>query len=151
MKAAADGRAPEGPALVRAVTSLQNLVITEARDSSRRAVDSRRLDRQIEDYIEDHLADAGLSPKTIAAALGISLRHAHGVFNRDGRTIGRVIREHRLDAAAEVLRSSAAPPSLEQLALQCGFGTAATLQRHFRARFGVSIAEYRRSGHRTLG
>jgi AraC-like DNA-binding protein len=82
----------------------------------------------------------------IAAELGISLRYAHQVFNRDGTTIARFIRDRRLDAAAAALRDAQAGARPGELATRYGFGSRDQLARAFRRRYGMTMREYRDAG-----
>jgi len=51
------------------------------------------------------------------------------------------LHRQRISRAQELLERTDAP--IEQIAIQCGMGTAATLRRHFRRTVGVTPTEYR--------
>jgi AraC-like DNA-binding protein len=144
------GRPAEGIHLVRAVADLQVALLAETQDAAARRPEETTVRHRIEDHIDRHLADPDLGPLTIAAALGISVRHAHGSFNEDDRTIGRTIRERRLRAVATELQVARELPDAEDLSARFGFASATALQRAFRAQYGMSIAAYHREGHRQL-
>jgi AraC-like DNA-binding protein len=150
LRATAAGRPAEGVHLVRAVADLQVAVLAETQEATSRAEGLPTMRHRIEDHIDRHLADPDLGPLTIASALGISVRHAHGSFNEDEHTIARVIRERRLTAVATELQVVRETPDPEDLAIRYGFSGGASLQRAFRARYGVSLAAYHRDGHRQL-
>lgn len=97
---------------------------------------------QILEHIERHLDDPDLSPQTIATAFGISLRWVHAVFNLDGASVARHIRERRLDVVAAQLQRDHRFPRIGALAEQSGFGARDQLTRAFKARYGMTIAEY---------
>jgi len=97
---------------------------------------------QILEHIERHLDDPDLSPQTIASAFGISLRWVHAVFNQDGASVARHIRERRLDIVAAQLQRDRRFPRIGALAEQSGFGARDQLTRAFKARYGMTIAEY---------
>ena len=97
---------------------------------------------QILEHIERHLDDPDLSPQTIATAFGISLRWVHAVFNLDGASVARHIRERRLDVVAAQLQRDRRFPRIGALAEQSGFGARDQLTRAFKARYGMTIAEY---------
>lgn len=97
---------------------------------------------QILEYIERHLADPDLGPQSIAAAFGISLRWVHHVFNVDGASVARHIRERRLDMVAAQLQSDRRFPRIGALAERSGFAARDQLTRAFKARYGMTIAEY---------
>lgn len=129
---------------------LADLVLTAALDdpadepldhASRRAADIR-------DYIEDNLADADLTPESIARALFLSTRTLHRLFARDGRTVAQWIRARRLDRARRELHGAVGKP-IGVIAAEAGFTDAASFSRLFRAQYGLSPREYRmrRTGH----
>jgi AraC-like DNA-binding protein len=64
----------------------------------------------IETFIEGHLAESTLGPVEVAAAVGISVRHAHRLFAKKGCTIGDWIRQRRLERC----RTDLADPRLRE-------------------------------------
>lgn len=150
LRASAAGRPTEGVHLVRAVADLHIAVLAETQDAGSHKPGESTMRHRIEDHIDRHLADPDLGPSTIAAALGISVRHAHGSFNDDEQTIGRVIRERRLTAVATELQTIRTLPEAEDLAIRYGFTSGPSLQRAFRSRYGTSLPDYHREGHRQL-
>ncbi len=75
----------------------------------------------------------------LAAEAALSLRSLHRRFREaTGLAPGEWLLAERPARAQELLEGSALP--VEAVAEQVGFGTAATLRLHFRARFGVSPA-----------
>lgn len=102
----------------------------------------RDLRARILEHIEQRIGDPDLGPQAIAAEFGISLRWVHQVFNVDGSSIARHIRERRLDLVAERLRSDRRFPRIGALAERSGFGSRDQLTRAFKARFGMTIGEY---------
>jgi AraC-like DNA-binding protein len=97
---------------------------------------------QILEFIERHLADPDLGPQSIATSFGISLRWVHHVFNVDGASVARHIRERRLDMVAATLQSDRRFPRIGALAERSGFAARDQLTRAFKARYGMTIAEY---------
>jgi AraC-like DNA-binding protein len=145
------GRMLEGTQLIRAVAELHSAVLAEAQHLVGEPTGPAALRVQMEEYIDAHLGDTDLNPQTIAAAMGISLRHAHNVFNSGERTIARYIRDRRLEAVAFSLRTSTDQLPLTDLTSHYGFASVAMMRRAFRDRFGMSPGEYRAGGHRTSG
>lgn len=95
-------------------------------------------------YIDEHLADADLTPQSLARAHFISLRQLHNVFAAHGRTPAAVIREKRLRACMTDL----ADPALEHLgigeiAARWGFRSPAHFSTVFRRQTGASPRDYR--------
>lgn len=149
LRTAAEGRLTRSAHTIKAVAELQSAVLAEAQDTVDRPTSSALRDR-IEDHIDAHLHDPDLGPASVAAALGISLRHAHGTFGQDGMTIGRFIRERRIQSVAIELRGANRMPALADLAARHGFRSADAMARAFRERHGVSVREYQRNGHREV-
>jgi AraC family transcriptional regulator, positive regulator of tynA and feaB len=99
---------------------------------------------RIEAFIEGHLAEPALGPAEVAAAAGISVRHAHRLFSRKGCTIGDWVRQRRL----EQCRSDLADPGLRErsitdIAFYWGFSESAHFSRSFKRQFGVCPRTFR--------
>jgi AraC-like DNA-binding protein len=140
-----------GTHTTRAVADLHTAILAEAQDGGAAPSRGAGLRSRIEDHIDRHLDDPELGPVTIARALGVSLRHVHGTFNEEDRTVARYIRERRLESVAAVLRTTERVPPIEHLAQRFGFSRADAMQRAFRHHHGMSVTEFHRRGHRDLG
>jgi AraC family transcriptional regulator, positive regulator of tynA and feaB len=100
---------------------------------------------QIRHHIEAHLLDPVLTPARIAAALHISTRYLHQVFNEAGETVARYILRRRVEECARALHDAAqAALSVTDIAFRHGFNDASHFGRVFRANYGVTPREYRR-------
>lgn len=78
----------------------------------------------------------------LAARAGMSLRSFIRRFkSATGMAPGEWLLEQRLNRARDLLEQGGT--GVEQVALACGFGTAASLRHHFRQRFGLPPAAYR--------
>ena len=98
-------------------------------------------------YIEEHLRDPGLTPKSIAAALGVSPGYAHRVFSDESESIARYIWRRRLEQCREALADRLqAGRSITAIASGFGFNSIAHFSRAFRARYGVAPREFRQAG-----
>jgi AraC family transcriptional activator of tynA and feaB len=98
-------------------------------------------------YINSHFADPALSPRTLADAMGISVRYVHKVFEGFDRSIGEYLLDVRLEKCrAGLLRSDRSMLSIKQIALGCGFQNQSHFSTSFKAKFGVAPMELRRSG-----
>jgi transcriptional regulator GlxA family with amidase domain len=85
--------------------------------------------------IEAHL-DRPLSRQAIATACGRSLRQIERLFQTHmGKSMAETALDLRLDSAAHRLRTTDA--AITQIALDCGFASAAHFSRRIRQRFGV--------------
>jgi AraC-like DNA-binding protein len=98
----------------------------------------------VQAWIDRHLDQPDLTPETVAAAHHISVRYLYRLFEAEGTTVARWIRERRLDGC----RRELADPSLGHLgvsaiAARWGLPDAASFSRSFRAAFGMSPREYR--------
>lgn len=99
---------------------------------------------QVTAYIDAHLRDRDLGPRSIAAAHFVSARQLHKVFAAQGHTVAGWIRDRRLDA----VRRDLADPGLHgrpigALAAACGFPDAPHFSRLFREKHGCSPREFR--------
>lgn len=103
---------------------------------------------RIERFIRQNLQERSLAPETIAAGCGISIRYLHDLFSRDGMTVGRWIRELRLNAAREELMDPARPETIAEIAHRWGFGDQAQFSRHYKAQFGMTPRDARGGGLR---
>jgi AraC family transcriptional activator of tynA and feaB len=91
-------------------------------------------------YLEQHLVEPELSPRTIAAGLGMSLRYLHLLFEH-GDSVGATILARRLEHCRRVLATD--PRSISEIAFAHGFNDAAHFSRTFKARFGRTPRDVR--------
>jgi AraC-like DNA-binding protein len=88
-------------------------------------------------YIEQHLAEPDLTPTSTAAALGISLRHLHLLFEPTGTSFAQYVAHRRLLQCRAALTSpSGARRSVADIAFGWGFNSLATFYRAFEREFG---------------
>lgn len=101
---------------------------------------------QIQEYIEDHLADAQLSPGMVAASHYISLRQLHNVFQQNGLTVASWIRSRRLEKCKrDLLDIALESVPVAAIGTHWGFKTPSHFGRAFKDAYGMTPAEYR--GH----
>jgi AraC family transcriptional activator of tynA and feaB len=108
------------------------------------AGNSDRILACIETFIEGHLAESTLGPVEVAAAVGISVRHAHRLFAKKACTIGDWIRQRRLERC----RADLACPRLHDrtitdIAFGWGFSESAHFSRSFKQQFGICPRTFR--------
>ena len=104
----------------------------------------QRVNRVV-DHIHRHLGDP-LTLPALARVAAFSPYHFHRVFGAiAGETLFGFVQRLRLERAAAVLRDGG-DQSVLVVALDHGFGSAATFARAFRARFGMSATEWRAGG-----
>jgi AraC-like DNA-binding protein len=107
-------------------------------------VQHRVLRARIDAFIDHHIADPDLSPRTIATAHHISIRTLHRLFQTDYTTVAELIRTRRLhrcrqDLTNPLLRGH----PIYAIAARCGFPDNTVFSRLFRATFGMSPRQYR--------
>jgi len=96
------------------------------------------------EYIEGSLEKSGLSPASISAALRITPRYLHRLFNGDGETVGRYILRRRLEQCADQLNDALHERRhVSDIAFGCGFSTLSHFCRTFRDRYGLSPGDFR--------
>lgn len=102
--------------------------------------------QQICRYIDTHLGSPDLSPSSIAAAHYISTRHLHALFAEADTTVSTWVRERRLERCrTDLLDPALGDRTVASIARRWGFVDAAHFSRAFKASFGVSPRELRRS------
>jgi AraC family transcriptional regulator, positive regulator of tynA and feaB len=101
---------------------------------------------RIETFIEGHLAESTLGPVEVAAALGISVRHAHRLFAKKGCTIGDWIRQRRLERCrADLSAPRLRKRTITDIAFGWGFSESAHFSRSFKQQFGICPRTFRSS------
>jgi len=85
------------------------------------------------------LDDPELSPATVAARAGVSVRTLHRVFQASGETFWSWIRDRRLDRCyAELTAPTHSKRTITEVAFRWGFNELSTFDRNFRKRYGAS-------------
>jgi AraC-like DNA-binding protein len=100
---------------------------------------------RVDSFVQQHIQDPALSPKSIAAAHHISVSHLHRLFASRSTTVAAHIRRQRLERA----RRDLADPAMRhvpvhRVATRWGFTGHSTFTRAFRAAFGTAPRDYRR-------
>jgi AraC-like DNA-binding protein len=93
-------------------------------------------------YIDRHLADPGLSPASAAAALRISIRTLHLLFEPTGTSFARHVVRRRLEECRTALLGSPAR-AVTDIAFAWGFNSLSGFYRAFQAAFGMSPCDLR--------
>ena len=93
---------------------------------------------QVRRYIEDHLDDPALCASSIAHAHAISVRTLHLLFADTGTTVGRLIRQRRLEVCYRELSRARRGNTVTDVAFRWGFADAAHFSRSFKQAFGVT-------------
>ena len=97
-------------------------------------------------FVEDHLTEPGLDASLAAAAVHISTRYVHRLFEASGETFGQYVLRRRLEESARRLRDPAHDSrSVTEIAFDCGFTDASYFGRMFRAGYGRTPGDFRRA------
>ncbi|MCX5515471.1 hypothetical protein C3941_18115 [Kaistia algarum] len=99
---------------------------------------------RIKAHVLARLDDAALSPRSVAAELGISLRRLYELFEAEDQPLARFIQAQRLDR----IRRTLADPlkrglPIATIAFDCGFKDFSHFSRAFRKQFGIAPGQYR--------
>ncbi len=97
------------------------------------------------DVVARRLAEPDLSPRTVAASVGVSLRRLQQAFQARGETVTDCVWSMRLEHARHLLADpNSATRQVGDIALAAGFIDFAHFSRRFRQRYGASPRDYRR-------
>ncbi|MDP4023406.1 AraC family transcriptional regulator [Methylobacterium sp. NEAU 140] len=138
-----------GPAAEDALRTLVQLIAaargaSDIREDAAATAIRQALLVRAQDLIERELHRADLNPARVAARLGISVRKLHLVFEPSGETFGRHLLARRLALADRLLRD-APHLSVTEVAYAAGFESLSTFFRGYRAAYGASPGERRRT------
>jgi AraC-like DNA-binding protein len=140
---------PAAPALGNASVELVRALLASAAHSDRYARDalSESLLTRIRAYVRQHLTDPELRPATIAAAHNISVRYLYKICARAEFGLEQWIIGERLERAREeLIRPESRWRPIAVIARRCGFTDPTHFSRRFRAAYGVTPREWRRTG-----
>lgn len=98
---------------------------------------------RIEIYVRQNIRNPDLTTDDIANACGISTRYLHELFSQNGQTIGKWIREVRLEMAREQICDGSRKDTIAEIAYRSGFSDQAHFSRSYKAFFGESPREAR--------
>jgi AraC-like DNA-binding protein len=136
----------------RVIAQAGDLVVTllsgslDGGDPVRGAV-QRSLMFRIKDYIDQRISDPNLDPSEIAAAVNVSTRYLHKLFQAERRSVSQYVKECRLERSRrDLLDPRLAHRSISAIAFGCGFGDLSGFNRAFKDAHGISPSEMR-SGH----
>lgn len=98
---------------------------------------------RVERFIRGNLKRPDLTPQLIADNCNISASYLHQLFRSSGSSVGRWIRELRLNACDQNLRNPNCRNSIAEIAYRWGFSDHALFCRHFKSQFGVAPRDRR--------
>jgi AraC-like DNA-binding protein len=94
-------------------------------------------------YIGLHLADPEMTPERAAAALKMSVRQLHLLFQPSGTSFAQYVLKRRLEECRAALLDPVGGRSVTDIPLGFGFNSLWTFNRTFRRAFGVTPSEAR--------
>lgn len=96
-------------------------------------------------YVLERLRDPELSVQQAATDLGLSVRYVHKLFERQGTSLCRFVREQRLEGCRrDLLSERRRGQSITEIAFSWGFNNLSHFSALFKRRFGVAPSELRK-------
>jgi AraC-like DNA-binding protein len=115
--------------------------------AGRQAIDSRSMQThfmRISALVDEHLVDPDLSADMVAGRLGISKSYLFMVMNAANTTLGRFVRDQRLERSRQMLGDPAMKNrTISEIAFSVGFQDLSHFSRRFTEKFGRSPRAYR--------
>lgn len=106
---------------------------------------------RIRAYVEGNLGDPDLAPARIAAAHFVSKRYLHKLFEAEGVSVSRFVRERRLERCrADLADPKRRDHTVTSIGACWGLADSAHFSRLFREAYGCTPTEYRRE-HQPAG
>ncbi len=97
-------------------------------------------------HIDGNLADPDLTPSSVAAAVGVSLRQLHRLFEPTGTSFARYVLRQRLIRCRDAIAGATGTGrSVLDIAFGWGFSSMATFYRAFASEFGGAPAALRQT------
>lgn len=95
-------------------------------------------------YIQRYYANEHLSPQAIAEACGISVSYLHKCYRGTGRSVMDHVRDVRLEAAHQCLKSSGQRSvTISEIGYAVGFKSLSDFSRSYKQQFGCSPSQAR--------
>jgi AraC-like DNA-binding protein len=140
-----------GEAVLRNLCGLVALACGASDEGAERSRDLLRSAQlaAVKRHVDLHLADPNLSPASAAAALGISSRQLHRLFESSGSTFARhILRQRLLRCRDTIAGATGTGRSVVDIAFGWGFNSMATFYRAFASEFGNPPAVLRAASGR---
>ncbi len=120
----------------------------EGADQGRDSLRSAQL-AAVKRHIDLHLGDPGLTPASAAAALGVSVRQLHRLFEPTGSSFARyLLRQRLLRCRDTIAGATGTGRSVIDIAFGWGFNSMATFYRAFASEFGGAPTVLRTASRR---
>jgi transcriptional regulator GlxA family with amidase domain len=120
----------------------------EGADQGRDSLRSAQL-AAVKRHIDLHLGDPGLTPASAAAAIGVSVRQLHRLFEPTGSSFARyLLRQRLLRCRDTIAGATGTGRSVIDIAFGWGFNSMATFYRAFASEFGGAPTVLRTASRR---
>ena len=97
-------------------------------------------------FIVQQIGCNDLSPRTVAAHLGVTPRYVHMLFEQEGTSFTQwVIKQRLVRSSKMLLDPRMAERSISEIAFAAGFGDLSHFNRTFRRHFGKTPSDARRA------
>jgi AraC-like DNA-binding protein len=139
-----------GEAVLRNLCGLVALTCSASDEGTDRGRDSLHAARlaAVKRYVDQHLTDPNLTPAGAAAAVGISARQLHRLFEPNNITFTRYVSRQRLLRCRDTIAGATGTGrSVVDIAFGWGFNSMATFYRTFVSEFGSPPAMLRAASH----
>lgn len=138
-------REPEAIRIANHMLDLTSLALDSNAGSSWQPLPPSSPLRRVQSFIDNCLDDDALTPEMIARSHSISVRYLNKLFEREGTSTARWIRERRLERCRLDIETSHAARSISDICLSHGFRDISSFNRAFKAYFGCSPRALRNS------
>lgn len=138
---------------IASIALMRALIVSAAEEGSAQLRDVMHISMaaRVQTYVHQHLRDPDLSPASVAAANGLSVRSLYSLYETLGVSLEQSIIEQRLDGAHGDLASARlSHRSIAAIARDWGFTNPGYFSTRFRARYGVTPRQWRRSAGGSL-
>lgn len=116
-----------------------------------KSLNNTMLFQRAKTHISQNFGDVDLDVSSLAASIGVSVRHLQVLFQKHECSVSGCLWDHRLKASARLLSSRGhAHLSIGELAYGCGFENQAHFSRRFKHAYGVAPRLYRQDQLRNL-
>lgn len=140
-----------GEAVLRNLCGLLALACGASEEGADQGRDSLRSAQlaAVKRHIDLHLGDPGLTPASAAAALGVSVRQLHRLFEPTGSSFARyLLRQRLLRCRDTIAGATGTGRSVIDIAFGWGFNSMATFYRAFASEFGGAPTVLRTASRR---
>ncbi|WP_020612176.1 helix-turn-helix domain-containing protein [Sediminispirochaeta bajacaliforniensis] len=106
----------------------------------------RELLDRILSYVDQHLADPGLTPQQIADGCNISLRHLHRIFSTTNTSVSQWITKRRLEQCwQDLAKTGQIAQTVTDIAFRWGFNDVSHFNRAFKRTFQITPSQHRKT------